>query len=201
MLRNQRVLELVGPLAVLVTLLVGFPVRSSAGQTAGASVPSGQAQSPFSGSVPSGQATGTTLPLSIREAFDRALKYNLGVIESDQNTRLARAAKLRTLSALLPNITGRLSATIEQINLAALGLSPSQFPGIPTVVGPFSVADARGYLSQQVFNWSDLKSWKSSTEAEKASVLSYKSDRDLVILVAGNAYLQVIADGATVESD
>jgi outer membrane protein TolC len=166
-------------------------------------MPSGQAQSPFSGSVPTGEATGTTLPLSLKEAFDRALKYNLGVIESDQNTRLSRAAKLQNLSALLPNISARVSATIEQINLAALGLSPSSIPinGIPAIVGPFSVADARGYLSQQVFNWSDLKSWKSSAEAEKASMLSYKSDRDLVVLVTGNAYLQVIADGATVDSD
>jgi outer membrane protein TolC len=140
--------------------------------------------------------------LSLKEAFDRALKYNLGVIESDQNTRLARAAKLRSLNALVPNITARLSATIEQVNLAALGLPVSQFPpGFPAIVGPFGIADARGYISQNVFNWSALKSWKSSTEAEKAAAFSYKSDRDLVIFVTGNAYLQVIADGATVESD
>jgi len=176
--------------SLLLTMLVASPRWSW-----------GQAQSPFSGSVPTGQATGSTLPLSLKEAFERALKYNLGVIESDQNTRLAHAARLRSLNALVPNISARLSATIEQINLAALGLSPHQFPGIPTIVGPFSVADARGYLSQQAFNWSDLKSWKSSVEAEKASALSYKSDRDLVVLVTGNAYLQAIADGATVDSD
>jgi len=211
MFRNERVQELVSALSVLLTMLLGAPSPST-GQTAGGSTtsgpsqsgaaPSGQAQSPFSGSVPAGQATGTTLPLSLKEAFDRALKYNLGVIESDQNTRLARATKLRSLNALVPNITARLSATIEQINLAALGLPVSQFPaGFPAIAGPFGVADARGYLSQQVFNWSDLKSWKSSAEAEKAAAFSYKSDRDLVIFVTGNAYLQVIADGATVDSD
>src|SRR6516164_8054084 len=117
MFRNRRVREFSGPLAVLLTLLLGS-ARPSAGQ----------AQSPFSGSVPTGQATGTVLPLSLREAFDRALKYNLGVIESDQNTRLASAARLRSLSALVPNITARVSATIEQINPAALGFSSSLFP-------------------------------------------------------------------------
>src|SRR5215831_11331996 len=193
MFLNQLVRVLVGPLAVLVTLLLAS-ARPYTGQTVGASapsgvgqpaaMPSGQAQSPFSGSVPTGQATGTPLPLSLKEAFDRALKYNLGVIESDQNTRLARAAKLRSLNALVPNITARLSATIEQVNLAALGLPVSQFPpGFPAVVGPFGIADARGYISQNVFNWSALKSWKSSTEAEKAAAFSYKSDRDLVIFV------------------
>jgi len=200
MFRYKSTGDLVCCLSVLLTLLLGAP-RASMGQTNGSSPTSGQSQ--FQGSVPTGQATGTTLQLSLKEAFDRALKYNLGVIESDQNTRLSRAAKLRNLSALVPNISARVSATIEQINLAALGLSPSSIPihGIPAIVGPFSVADARGYLSQQIFNWSDLKSWKSSAEAEKASLLSYKSDRDLVVLVTGNAYLQVIADGATVDSD
>src|SRR6516225_5191500 len=98
--------------SLLLTMLVASPRWSW-----------GQAQSPFSGSVPTGQATGSTLPLSLKEAFERALKYNLGVIESDQNTRLAHAARLRSLNALVPNISARLSATIEQINLAALGLS------------------------------------------------------------------------------
>src|SRR5215472_15258745 len=36
----------------------------------------GQAQSPFQGSVPAGQPTGTTLALSLKDAFARALKYN-----------------------------------------------------------------------------------------------------------------------------
>src|SRR5262249_58874316 len=104
------------------------------GQT-GPSAAATSAQNPFLGSVPTGQATATTLSLSLKEAFDRALKYNLGVIESDQNTRLARAARLRSLSALLPNISARLRATIQQINLATLGRSPHQFPGTPTLVG------------------------------------------------------------------
>jgi outer membrane protein TolC len=198
MIRRQHIFPV--PVLPGLVLLILCPSVSGRGQT-GPSAAATSPQNPFLGSVPTGQATATTLSLSLKEAFDRALKYNLGVIESDQNTRLARAARLRNLSALLPNISARLSATIQQINLAALGLSPHQFPGIPTIVGPFSVADARGYLSQQVFNWSDLKSWKSSREAERVSVLAYKSDRDLVILVTGNAYLQVISDGATVDSD
>jgi outer membrane protein TolC len=200
MFRNRRVRELSGPLAFLLTLLLGL-ARPGPAQTGGTSTPSVQAQSPFSGSVPTGQATGTTLPLSLKEAFDRALQYNLGVIESDQNTRLARATRLRSLNALVPQITAQLSATIEQLNLATFGFPVSQLHGIPSIVGPFSIADARGYVSQNVFNWSDLKNFKSSAEAAKASVLSYKSDRDFVILVTGNAYLQVIADGANVDSD
>jgi hypothetical protein len=117
-IRNQRTRELVASLSLLWSLfLVGL--RPSLGQAAGQSPAQGQ----FQGSVPTGQATGTMLELSLKEAFDRALKYNLGLIESDQSARAARAARLRSLSALLPNISTEVSATIEQINLKAFGLS------------------------------------------------------------------------------
>ena len=198
MFRNQRTRELIASLSLLLPLLLGAP-RPGVGQTAGASPTIGQSQ--FQGSVPTGQASGTTLQLSLKEAFERALKYNLGVIESNQNTRAAHAARLRSLSALLPTLSARVSGTIEQINLRAQGLK-STFPGvsIPTIVGPFGVADARAYLSQEIFNWSDIRNWKSASESERASQYSYKSDRDLVVFTTGNAYLQVISDGATVES-
>ena len=190
MFRNQRARLLVFSFAVLVAFLLGSQ-SSNAGQT----------QNSFRGSVPSGQATGTTLDLSLKEAFERALKYNLGVIESGQNTRVAHAVRLRSLNALLPNLSARVSGTIEQINLKANGFSFS-FPGvrIPTIVGPFGVADARAYLSQEVFNWSDIKNWKSASESERASLYSYKSDRNLVVSTTGNAYLLVISDLATVDS-
>src|SRR6266700_2087101 len=96
-----------------------------------------QAQSRFLGSVPTGQATGTTLELSLKDALERALKYNLGVIESSQNTRAAQAARLRSLNGLLPNLSARLTAALEQINLRAGGLN-IHIPGVrvPTLVGP-----------------------------------------------------------------
>jgi outer membrane protein TolC len=146
--------------------------------------------------VPAGQATGATLPLSLRDALDRAMNYNLGLIESDQNIRAASAVRLRNLSALLPDVSAHVSGTSEQINLRALGFNVS----LPTIVGPFSVADARVFLSQQLFNWSDIQSWKSAAESERASQHAYRSDRDLVVLSAGNAYLVVISDHATVDS-
>jgi outer membrane protein TolC len=158
-------------------------------------------QNPFLGSVPTGKVSATPLAISLKDAFDRALRYNLGVIEGGQNTRAAHALRLRSLNALLPNLSARVSAMVEQINLRAQGLN-IKLPGvsIPAVVGPFGVADARAYLSQEIFNWAEIKNLKSSTEAERASQLNYKNDRDLVVLTTGNAYLLVIADGATVEA-
>jgi outer membrane protein TolC len=45
-----------------------------------------------------------------------------------------------------------------------------------------------------------MKNLKSASEAERASRYSYQSDRDLVALTTGNAYLLVISDGASVDS-
>src|SRR5262249_56270044 len=106
-------------------------------------------------------------------------------------------------STLLPNLSGQLSWSIQQTNLQAVGLRLATIPGIriPTIVGPFAVQDVRAYLTQQVFNLSDVKNWKSASQSERASLYSYQTDRDLVILVTGTAYLQVIADAASVDSN
>ncbi len=156
-----------------------------------------QPQSPFLGSVPAGKATGGVLPLSIKDALDRALKYNLGLIESSQASRTARAERFRALSTLLPNVNAKLDANVQQVNLKTFGI---KFPGIPTIVGPFGYGDARAYLSQTLFDSSALKNLQSSVETLKASELSYKNSRDLVVLATGNAYLVVIADQALVDS-
>jgi outer membrane protein TolC len=191
MFRSQRARQLTFSVPVLLTLILGN-LQSGVGQT----------RNPFSGSVPAGQATGTTLDLSLQEAFQRALKYNLGEIESSENTRAAHAVRLRNLNALLPNFSARLSGTVQQLDLPSEGLTLLKIPGIhlPATVGPYGIADARGYLSQEIFNWSDIKNWKSASEGEKASQYTYKSDRNLVVFTTGGAYLLVIEDMATVDS-
>ena len=178
----------------MLAMLLGSPRQSDAQSI-------GQPQSRFLGSVPTGDATGTTLMLSLKDAVDRALKYNLGLLDSDQDVRAARAVRLRGLNALLPDVWGQVSGSREQLNLATSGFNVN-IPGISIspIVGPFGVADARVYLSQSIFNWSDIKHWKSTAESERASQHSNRSDREIVVLAAGNSYLTVISDHATVES-
>ena len=134
MIRRQHIFPVpVLPGLVLLILCTSVSGRGQTGPSAAAT----SAQNPFLGSVPTGQATATPLPLSLKDAFDRALKYNLGLIESDQATRAARAARLHSLNALLPDLTARVSSTIQQIDLKALGFG-FHFPGvnIPTMSGP-----------------------------------------------------------------
>ncbi|HXJ96397.1 MAG TPA: TolC family protein [Terriglobia bacterium] len=195
MIRDCRVSTGLLSITLVLVLCASLPSAGQAG-------PSGATtQNPFLGSVPTGQATSTPVPLSLKDAFDRALKYNLGVIESDESTRAARAARLRSLNALAPDLNARITSTIQQINLRTFGFFLN-IPGvnINPIVGPFGVADARAYLSQEVFNWSDIKNLQSSTQSEKAAQYTYKNDRDLVVLTTGDAYLLVVSDAATVDS-
>ena len=54
-----------------------------------------QGQNPYLGSAPIGKVTDEVIPISLREAVDRGLRYNLGLIESNQATAEVRAQRLR----------------------------------------------------------------------------------------------------------
>ncbi len=156
-------------------------------------------QNPYLGSVPDGTASEKVMPLSIRDALQRGLRFNLGLIESDVSTASAHADRLKSLSRLLPDVGASLSQTVEQINLRAQGIN-IHIPGVPVIVGPFGVQDARAYLSQRILDWNSVQSLRASTESMKAAQLSYKNSREIVVLAVGNAYLQVLSDAASVES-
>jgi len=152
----------------------------------------------FQGSVPAESAQPGALPLTLQDAIQRGLKQNLGLIVGDLNTRLAQADRLRSLSVLLPNLTGRVSDSVQQINFKALGFNFS-VPGIPSVVGPFNVFDARAYFTQSILNFQNLNRLRSARENVQASQLTYKDGRDEVVLLVASGYLQIIADSARID--
>jgi outer membrane protein TolC len=156
----------------------------------------------YRGSVPQGQASATPIPLSLGEAISRGLKANLGLLTSEQASREVRAQRFRALSGLLPRVTGQISATEQQINLQALGFNVSFPPGlgisVPKIVGPFGYQTAQASAQVPLFDYSAISNFKASREQEKASALSIKNARDLVVLGVGYSYLQIIADGARI---
>ena len=77
-------------------------------------------QNPYFGSKPTGEVVPGTVDLSLSEALDRGLKQNLGLLLTAQAGEQARAARLRSLSELLPNVNAHVSRTEEQLNLLAL---------------------------------------------------------------------------------
>ena len=153
---------------------------------------------PFLRGVPSGTATPGTMPLSIADAVSRALDHNLGVLDAEESVTHARGARWMALSSMLPNVNARLAESRQKVNLEAFG-----FPlpaGVPGLVGPFNVFDARVYLTESVLDFGALNNVRAESHNIAAAQYSYKSARDLVVLVAANMYLEALAASARAES-
>lgn len=162
-----------------------LPVLAAIGYS---QTPGGSQGGLLSGSVVSSQPTNEILRLSLREAIERGLRYNLGIATSEQATRLAASARLQALSLLLPSINGRVSETSQQVNLKAFGFGG--FPGVPDIVGPFSVFDARAALTQSIFNFAAIAGYSGVRQQERAARYSFESTRDAVVLAVTSLYLQ-----------
>jgi len=157
-------------------------------------------QGSFSGSVPEGKTTGDVLPLSFKDAAERGLRNNLGLLLQGDNAMYAKGTRWKELSNLLPNLNASISEHVEQNDLAALGLRGNILPGIPAVVGPFNYFDAHFALKQQVFDLHSLQRERGAALNEKAAQQSYRDARDFVILTVGNAYLLALSATARVET-
>jgi outer membrane protein TolC len=161
----------------------------------------GRQASPFQGSVP-GAASPTPLALTLEEAIQLGLKFNLGLLENQAASQTARAERVQALSALLPQVTGSLAETEEQLNLKTLGFNVPANPylNIRPIAGPFHYTVAQANISAKVFDWSARKTFKSAQANDEASKLSVQAARDLVVEAVANAYLEVIADASRVEA-
>jgi outer membrane protein TolC len=156
----------------------------------------------FQGSVPAGAASPTPIALTLQDAIDRGLRNNLGLLLSGQASEIARAQRVRSLSALLPQVTGAVSENVEQIDLKTKGID-FHLPGgfsTPTIISPFDFTDARAYASLSVFDYSLRKSYRATKEGERAAQLSFKDARDLVVQSVANAYLLVTAGSSRVQA-
>jgi outer membrane protein TolC len=151
----------------------------------------------YQGSISDGKVTPGVLPLTLDEAIQRGLKFNLGMILTSQNTQSIRGARLEQLQSLLPTASGSIKEALMETDLQAQGL---RIPGFPTIIGPYGYTDIRGTLSWSLVNLSSLQNYLAQRHNFKAATLSAQDARDLVVLTVGNSYLTVIADGALVQS-
>ncbi|MGE3490127.1 MAG: TolC family protein [Vicinamibacterales bacterium] len=194
----KRIIQTVG--LGLVIALSAAPLSAQEGLRAasGGPAPSGPTRSPFLGSVPATDIAGPPLALSLSEALRRGLERNLGVLLEEQRVRTAEGARWRQLGGLLPDISGRIYEQREKVNLAALGFSG--FPGVPQVIGPFNVFDARLSVSQPVIDTSAVFEAKAGAAGLRAERYGYQDARDLVMLVVSNLYLQAVAAESRIDA-
>jgi len=167
--------------------------------TPGQAIPGTLGVSPFAGSVPAKLVPGV-MPLSLRDAIDRGLRQNLGLLLSNTDIRSARGQRWEQLSALLPHVTAAPYVAASEINLAELGFTSLSGASIPPSVGPFSYFDARVIVTQSLFDWKSINAARAASQNLKSTEYSFKDARDLVVLAVGYTYLQGIADEARIET-
>ena len=153
--------------------------------------------STYQGSIVSGKAAPGVVQLSLDDAIQRGLRYNLGLILTSQNVQSTHGARLEQLQSLLPTATAKLTEAVQETDLQAQGL---RIPGFPAIIGPYGYTDIRGSLSWSLVDLSALQNYLAQKHNFAAAKLSAQDARDMVVLTVGNAYLTVIADAARVQA-
>src|SRR5436305_3428848 len=114
------------------------PINPAAGTTN----PSAQATqnlNPYLGSVPDQRVVEGELRLSLQDVVERGLRFNLGLIDSEQAGAGVRAERRRALAELLPQISARAEQSYQELSYRALGLKLPPQAGfqIPATSGAF----------------------------------------------------------------
>ncbi len=156
-----------------------------------------RAQDPFTGSLPQGKATNEVIDLTVQDALDRGLKYNLGLYLSERATEQTRSDRLRALSNLMPVVNGGFTEEEQKINLKAFGFN---FPGFPSSVGPFGLTELQATGSWTPLNMHFISNLHAASQDVKATQFSYRDARDTVVLAVGANYLLTIANESRVTS-
>jgi outer membrane protein TolC len=176
------------------------PINPAEGTT-NPSAQATQGQNPYLGSVPA-RNSGTVIELSLQGAISRGMRYNLGLVESNQASADVRAERLRALSALLPQVSARAKQGFEDLSFKEIGIKLPASLGLslPPTSGGFGYQDARVAISQTVYSAELRNRYKAQQSNERASILSIRDSRDVVVFAVATAYLQVVASAARVET-
>jgi outer membrane protein TolC len=102
--------------------------------SSGAAQSPSASQNPVFGSVAETKPTPGILPLTFREAIERALRHNLAALLSEYNTTAARGEKWKQLSELLPNV----NASVQEVARKRVSKpSGCEVASFRSVIGPF----------------------------------------------------------------
>jgi outer membrane protein len=155
-----------------------------------------------------GPAAEPALPLSMKRAVEIALASDGSpkVALAEESIQQAEAQKNEARGALLPDIESSVNDQRETTNLHAFGFSNSTLPflppgvNFPTIVGPFSIFDARATASQTVFDFSILKRFQQSKVNVEAVKSDFDATKNQVSDQVARTYLTALRADATFET-
>lgn len=156
-----------------------------------------QAQNPFLGSVPTGSVVPGILPLSLRNAVSIALRANLGFVDAEQEHMQTRAARMRALAALLPQI--RVESTEEYRNLVSDVLGVPKL-GLPHTIPAFTFQTAHVEYQQHLLDLPAIFDARAAAKEVVASSAATADARNIVVLASVSSYLLVAASQTRLET-
>ena len=142
------------------------------------------------------------LAISLDDAIALGLDRNVRMQYDRATQKEAKGATQSLIGSLMPDLKASVSSGAQEINLAGLGFKPSLFAGsklLPPgyVLNPIvKVNTTQAMLSadQQLFNMPDFELYRGLKSEVAVVDLNALSGHGDLILAAGSAYLQVLAD-------
>jgi outer membrane protein len=147
----------------------------------------------------------SALPLSLKRAVEIALTPDGSprVALAEESIKEAEAKRLEARGALLPDLESSVNDRRQTTNLRAYGFNfaiPIAGLSIPSIVGPFSVFDARATASQTVFDFSTIKRYQQSKVNVEAVKFDFDAAKNQVADTVARAYLTGLRADAALET-
>jgi outer membrane protein TolC len=136
--------------------------------------------------------TQDVMQLTLKRAVDIALtpEGSARVALAEQSVRVSETHVNQARSAFFPNIDGTVNERSQTVNLHTFGFNFS-FPGfsIPSIVGPFSIFDARASTQLTVLDFTTIRKYQASRTGVQAAKADLDVTKDQVSEQVARAYL------------
>jgi outer membrane protein TolC len=139
----------------------------------------------------------TPYPLTMDDAITKGLHANVNVLVAGTRVDEAEGTRERRLSAYLPHVRIETPIAYQTRNLRAQGIS---FPGVPSIVGPFTSYDFRVYGDQAILDLQSYHSIKASEIDQKARQNDYRDIRSQIVRQIVVNYITATYAAAKVET-
>src|SRR5579864_5822937 len=145
------------------------------------------------------------MQLTLKRSVDIALtpEGSARVALADQSVRMSETHVSEARAAFLPNVDGSVTERSQTVNLHTFGFNFNfPIPGfsIPSIVGPFSVFDARGSAQQTVLDFTTIRKYQASRSGVQAAKADLNLTKDQVSEQVARAYLASLREDAALET-
>jgi outer membrane protein len=143
------------------------------------------------------------MQLSLKRAVDIALtpEGSARVALAQQSVQASQTHVDQARSAFFPSVDGTLNERSQTVNLHTFGFN-FDFPGfaIPSVVGPFSIFDARASAQVNVLDFTTIRKYRASRSGLQAAKADLDVTKDSVSEQVARAYLASLREDAALDT-